>query len=49
MPLNNQTKTKQPCLLKVIICYLKSYNCDQMNGYYWIEIITWNSIIICIR
>ena len=26
------------CLLKIIINYLKLYNCEQTNDYYWIEI-----------
>ena len=37
------------CLLKIIITYLKPYNCMQTNSYYWIEIITSSYIIIRIR
>ena len=33
----------------IIINCLKPYNCVQTNDYYWIEIITWNHIIINIR
>ena len=35
------------CLIKIIIIsYSKSYNCVQTNGYYWIELISWNHIIV---
>ena len=30
------------CLLRIIVIYLKPYNCVQTNYNYWIEIITWN-------
>ena len=35
------------CLLRIIISYLKPYNCMQTNEYYYIEIITWNHITMC--
>ena len=35
--------------LRVIISYLKPYNCVQTNFYYRTETITWNQIIISIR
>ena len=31
---------------KIIINYLKPYNCEQINDYYEIEIFTWNHIIV---
>ena len=37
------------CLLMIIISYSKPYKCVQINSFYWIEIITWNHIIISIR
>ena len=33
----------------IIIIYLKQYNSEQTSDYYWIEIITWNYVIISIR
>ena len=37
------------CWLRIIISYLKTYNCVHTSDCYWIEIITWNHIIISIR
>ena len=39
------------CLLRIISSWsnLKLYGYVQTNDYYWIEIITWNDIIIRIR
>ena len=34
------------CLLRIIINYLKEYNCMQSNDYYLIEMVTWNHIIM---
>ena len=36
-------------LLRIILCYLKSYYYEQTNDYNAEEIITWNCIIISIR
>ena len=46
----SQQKTNWGLFIKITISYLKPYaNCVQTNDYYYIETITWNHIIICIR
>ena len=36
-------------IVRIVISYMKPYNCVQTNDYYLIEIITWNHIISSIR
>ena len=38
--------SKLTIIIIIIIIYLKPRDCVQTNEYYWLEIITWNYIII---